>query len=213
MTPANRTNLLKIFKELYPNPRSELNFDGEFQLLICVVLSAQCTDKKVNEVTPTLFAKFPGFAELSSAKLTAIEKIIRPINYYKTKAKNLKAMATKIIEEFEGEIPKTHELITKLAGVGNKTANVVLGELKIVHTLPVDTHVFRVSRRLGLAIGKNVGEVEKELKSKFPSQLWRNLHHWLILHGRRICKAQRPLCEECTLISICPTGKKIRNIK
>jgi endonuclease-3 len=204
---------LSTFEKLYPTPGSELVFHNAYQLLVSVILSAQCTDKKVNEVTPTLFAKFPGFAELSSAKLTAIEKIIRPINYYKTKAKNLKAMATKIIEEFEGEIPKTHELITKLAGVGNKTANVVLGELKIVHTLPVDTHVFRVSRRLGLAIGKNVGEVEKELKSIFPSHLWRNLHHWLILHGRRICKAQRPLCEACTLISICPTGKIIKKMK
>ena len=205
--------LMQAFEKLYPSPGSELVFHNAYQLLVSVILSAQCTDKKVNEVAPLLFAKFPGFMELGSAKLSALEKIIRPINYYKTKAKNLKAMATKVIEEFEGEIPKTHELITTLAGVGDKTANVVLGELKITHTLPVDTHVFRVSKRLGLASGKNVSEVEKELRSRFPSHLWRNLHHWLILHGRRVCKAQRPLCEACALISICPTGKRIKKMK
>jgi endonuclease-3 len=205
--------LIRAFEALYPSPGSELVFHNAYQLLVSVILSAQCTDKKVNEITPILFTKFANFKELSSARLSTIEKIIRPINYYKTKSKNLKAMATKVIEDFGGEIPQTHESITTLPGVGNKTANVVLGELKVAHTLPVDTHVFRVSKRLSLTKGKNVVEVEKDLKSKFPSHLWRNLHHWLILHGRRVCKAQRPLCNECTLISLCPTGKELKRVK
>lgn len=204
------SRLITAFEQLYPAPSSELVFQNDFQLLISVILSAQCTDKKVNEVTPILFGKFPTFEKLAAARITAIEKIIRPINYYRTKAKNLKNMAAKVIQEFGGKIPLTHEQITTLPGVGNKTANVVLGELKVSHTFPVDTHVFRVSKRLDLTRGKNVVEVERDLKEIFPSHLWRNMHHWLIFHGRRVCKAQRPMCEQCTLYSLCPTGSRLK---
>ena len=195
--------ILEILQQLYPNPRSELNFTNEYQLVVSVLLSAQCTDKKVNQVTPLLFNHYPGFVALRRARQTAIEKIIRPINYYKTKSKNLVALAKSVVEEFNGVLPKTFDQLTTLAGVGRKTANVVLGELGLAHTLPVDTHVFRVSKRLGLAGGATPEKVELELQAVFPSKHWRDLHHQLIFHGRRVCSAPRPKCSECRLNKFC----------
>jgi endonuclease III len=205
MTPGEKRKLLKIFVKLYPHPRSELNFKTHYQLIVSVILSAQCTDKKVNQVTPVLFKKYSSFAELGKARLNTVEKIIRPINYYKTKSKNIIAMAKIVDQELKGKLPKKHEELQKLPGVGRKTANVVLVEMG-KDALPVDTHVFRVSRRLGLAKGRNPDQVEDELKQEFKSEHWRNLHHWLIFHGRRVCKAQRPLCGECRLSDICPSA-------
>lgn len=199
--------LLKQFAALYPDPKSELNFKNEYELIVSVILSAQCTDKKVNEVTPTLFARYPTFEKLAKAKLSDIEKIIRPINYYRGKSKSLLGMAQKVVTEFAGSVPANHKELMSLPGVGNKTANVVQSELGTAHTFPVDTHVFRVSKRLGIATGKDVAEVEASLRKRFDSKLWRNLHHWLIFHGRRVCKAQRPLCEDCPLAKICPSAK------
>ena len=193
---------------LYPSPESELNFSNEYELLVCVILSAQCTDKKVNEVTPVLFSKYPDLPSLAAARITSVEKIIRPINYYRTKAKNIVGMAKDVRANHSGKVPRTHDELILLPGVGRKTANVVLGEMKVAHTLPVDTHVFRVARRLGLTDGKKPEEVEEDLKKLYPSHLWRNLHHWLILHGRRICKAQKPLCDKCRLSEICPSSNK-----
>ncbi len=197
--------LLKVFRELYPDPQSELNFKNEYELVSAVLLSAQCTDKKVNEVTPTLFSEFPDFKSLSNASLRKVESIIRPVNYYKTKSKNLIGMASMVVDRFGGALPRTHADLVELPGVGNKTANVVLSELGVVPTFPVDTHVFRISRRLGLAKGKNVEEVEEELKKLFPPAQWRELHHWLIFHGRRVCNAQRPACGRCTISALCPS--------
>ncbi|MCB9030218.1 MAG: endonuclease III [Deltaproteobacteria bacterium] len=208
MKKKTKEQLLQTLSKLYPKPASELNFKNNFQLLVSVVLSAQCTDKKVNDVTPHLFNQYPNFKALASAKLTDIEKIIRPINYYKTKSKNLINLSKMVEAEFSGKIPKQFEEILKLPGVGRKTANVVLGELGVIHTLPVDTHVFRVSKRLGLASGKNTDQVEEELKAQFDSSLWRNLHHWLILHGRRVCKAQNPVCSDCDIREICPSREE-----
>lgn len=199
--------ITQILDKAYPNPRSELNFNNDYELLVSVALSAQCTDKKVNQVTPLLFSKYPNFKTLSKAKLTAVEEIIRPINYYRTKAKNIIAASERVESLHHGTLPKNHEELIELPGVGRKTANVVLGELGISHTFPVDTHVFRVSKRLGMASGKSVNEVEEEMKRTFPSNLWRSLHHWLILHGRRVCKAQRPLCVECPLNKLCPSAQ------
>ena len=191
---------------LYPEPRSELIFEGEFQLIVAVILSAQCTDKKVNEVTPELFAKFPSFAALAKAPLREIERIIRPVNYYRTKSAHLKEMARMVNEEFGEKVPRDYELIRTLPGVGNKTANVVLGELGVLPTLPVDTHVFRLAHRLSWSRGKSPEDVEEDLKKLFPPTTWRSLHHWLILHGRRVCKAQRPLCADCALVKLCPSS-------
>jgi endonuclease-3 len=206
MTPLRKAELVSIFKKLYPSPASELNFKNSYQLIVCVVLSAQCTDKKVNEVVPSLFKKFPDFAHLGQAKFSEVARIIRPINYYRTKSKNLIAMAKLVCVQHQGKVPQLHKELTALPGVGNKTANVVLSELGTANTFPVDTHVFRVSKRLGLAQGKTVELVEKELKQEFASDLWRPLHHWLIFHGRRVCKASRPRCEECQLSKLCPSS-------
>lgn len=195
--------LLTLLRSLYPEPKSELVFSGEYQLIVSVLLSAQCTDKKVNQVTPLLFARYPDFCSLSSALAADVEEIVRPINYYRTKAKNLIGLAQQVCHTFAGRMPRTHEELVSLPGVGNKTANVVLGEVGAAHTLPVDTHVFRLARRLGLATGEDVEKVEEELKRLFPSQEWRELHHSLIFHGRRVCKAQRPMCEGCSLREWC----------
>ena len=200
--------IVDLLQQLYPEPRSELNFKGEYQLVVAVLLSAQCTDKKVNQVTPSLFRHYPDFSALRCAKLQSVEEIIRPINYYRTKAKNLLALANAVDREFKGKLPKSFDQLIQLAGVGRKTANVVLGELGIAHTLPVDTHVLRVSNRLGLANASTPDKVEQQLRSVFPSTLWRNLHHQLIFHGRRVCIAQRPKCSECQLRKLCEYAKE-----
>lgn len=206
ITPKRKANLLKIFAQLYPDPKSELNFANEYQLLLSVMLSAQCTDKKVNQVTPALFKRFPDFASLSVARLPQVENIIRPINYFRTKAKALIATSKLVETNFNSRLPRSMELLRTLPGVGQKTANVVLNELGIEPTFPVDTHVFRVSRRLGLADSENAAKVEEQLKKIFAPETWRNLHHYLIFHGRRVCKARNPLCAECALSQLCPSA-------
>lgn len=197
--------LLQAFESLYPDPRSELNFKNDYQLIVCVILSAQCTDKKVNEVTPALFEEFPSFDAMSKARVATLEKIIRPINYYRSKARNLINMAAAVQERHGGDLPRTRAELEELAGVGRKTASVILSQLGIEPALAVDTHVFRVSRRLGLAGAKERDDLEEELRERFPKETWHHLHHWLILHGRRVCKAQRPNCAGCTLADFCPS--------
>lgn len=208
MSKHSKTRLLAILNQLYPEPKSELNFTSPYQLTVAVILSAQCTDKKVNQVTPILFKRYRTFRSLANAKLGELEQIIRPINYYKTKARNLIAMADRVTAEFEGALPPSRNALMELPGIGQKTANVIAGELGFEPTLPVDTHVFRVSHRLGLATGKTPERVEEQLKAQFEPRVWRPIHHWLILHGRRVCKAQRPLCGECQLSTLCPSAGK-----
>ncbi len=197
------TKLLTTLAHLYPEPRSELNFRNDFELIIAVMLSAQCTDVKVNQVTRSLFKKYPDALSLSKAKLADIEAIIRPINYYKTKSKNIIATSAILQQEYNGTLPHTHQELTALPGVGRKTANVVLGETGAAPALPVDTHVFRVARRLGLSKGQTPEAVERDLINQFPSSEWRPLHHRLIFHGRRVCKARKPACSECALRGGC----------
>jgi len=203
----NLKKLSLLLEQLYPEVASELNFSNEYQLVIAVILSAQCTDKKVNQVTPILFERYPDFESLSKAELTDLQTILKPINYYITKSKNLLACAKLMVSEFDSKVPLNHKSLLLLPGVGRKTANVVLGELGAQHTLPVDTHVFRVAQRLGIAKGKTPDEIEKQLCAQFPSEQWRGLHHRLIFHGRRVCKAQNPLCGECGLQGVCPSRK------
>ncbi len=203
---ANDKTLLKRFERLYGQPKTELEFSGSFQLVISVMLSAQSTDKKVNEVTKPLFLKYPSPKELAKAKLGDVEAIIREVNYYKTKARHLIETAKLLVEKWDSEIPKTHEDLISLPGVGNKTANVVLSELGLDYAFPVDTHVYRVSKRLGLASASTRDKVEVELCSRFPKKTWQNLHHWLIFHGRRVCVARKPKCEDCVMLDICPEG-------
>lgn len=206
MDRTERSKFLSLLAQAFPNASTELCFSGEFQLVCAVLLSAQCTDKKVNQTTPILFAAYPGFKELSHAKLASVEEIIRPINYYKSKAKHLIGMAQRVVSEFGGKLPRTRSDLESLPGVGRKTASVVLGELGIEPALPVDTHVFRVARRLGLSNGETRESVEKDLTELFEAKDWRRLHHGLILHGRKTCKAQRPLCMVCPFKSICPSA-------
>lgn len=205
MKAAAKKKLINEFEKLYPTPESELVFKNSFQLLLSVLLSAQCTDKKVNQVTPILFKTYPSFSKLKDAKLKDVEKIIKEINYYKTKSKHLIATADRVMSHFGGRVPRNHKDLMSLPGVGNKTANVVLGELGVTPTFPVDTHVFRVSQRLGLAQGKTPEAIEEQMKEQFKPELWRSFHHWLILHGRKVCKAQRPLCGECEISKLCPS--------
>lgn len=200
---AKQAKLLALLAQLYPEPRSELNFANDFELIVAVMLSAQCTDVKVNQVTPLLFKKYPTPLRLSKARIKDVEAIIRPINYFKTKSKNIIATSSILQKEYNGTLPRTHEELTALPGVGRKTANVVLGETGAAPALPVDTHVFRVARRLGLSKGKTTEAVERDLINQFPSSEWRALHHRLIFHGRRVCKARNPACSECALRLVC----------
>jgi len=208
MGPRQRTLLQTRLNALYPEPRSELNFTGEYELVAAVILSAQCTDKKVNEVTPELFRRYPDFSALARGKVETVQRIIRPVNYYATKGRNLVGMAKRVMEHFAGTLPRTHADLVSLPGVGNKTANVVLSELRIVPAFPVDTHIKRLAHRLGLSNETNPDKVELDLKKRFPPEAWRNLHHQLIFHGRRVCSAQRPRCSECALADICPAKKR-----
>ena len=199
------TVLSNVLTTLYPEPRSELHFSGEYQLIVSVILSAQCTDRKVNEVTPLLFQRYPTFAALASAVGAELENIIRSVNYFRTKTRNLIGMARDVMEQHQGVLPRNGTALRALPGVGNKTANVILGELGIEPAFPVDTHVFRLAHRLGLSQGKTPDEVEADLKRLFAQSEWRSLHHQLIFHGRRVCNARSPQCERCALNQICPS--------
>lgn len=197
------SSIITILAGEYKNLKSALIFSNPYECLISVMLSAQCTDKKVNEVTPTLFSKYKNSKELSNAKIKDVEKIIGQVNYYKTKSKHIIETAKIITEHFNGQIPTTHDALTSLPGVGQKTANVVLMELGIQDTFPVDTHVFRVSHRLCLSDAKNVNDTEEELKKRILQKYWKPMHHMLIWHGRLTCKAQNPSCDECKLTKYC----------
>ncbi len=206
MEKREKSLLLRRLKQVYGDPYTQLNYKTPFQLLIAVMLSAQSTDKKVNEITPQLFSEFPDAYALSKAPLKRVEGLIREVNYYKTKARHLIETAKILVCDFQGEIPRTRELLLSLPGVGNKTASVILSELKITPAMPVDTHVFRVSHKLGLASANDRDKVAEELCREFPKSRWYELHHWLIYHGRSVCIARRPQCEACFLKDICPSS-------
>ena len=206
--------ILEILKEMYPDAKCELNHESPFQLLVATILSAQTTDKKVNEITETLFRDYPDLDAFLNLTNEELEERIRQIGLYKSKARNLIMMCNQLKENFGGEVPDTMEGITSLAGAGRKTANVVLSNAFGVPSIAVDTHVFRVSNRLGLADSDNVLEVEKQLQKELPKREWSLAHHLLIFHGRRCCIARRPKCEECPLTDVCKYYKKeVKNIK
>lgn len=195
--------ILNILKETYPDAHCELNHESAFQLLVATILSAQTTDKKVNEVTETLFRDYPDLDAFLTLTNEELEERIKQIGLYRNKAKNLVLMCKQLKENFNGEVPNTMEGITSLAGAGRKTANVVLSNAFGIPSIAVDTHVFRVSNRLGLAKSDNVLEVEKQLQKELPKKEWSLAHHLLIFHGRRCCTSQRPKCFECPLNHIC----------
>jgi len=205
--------ILEKLKEDYPDAKCELNHESAFQLLVATILSAQTTDKKVNEITETLFKDYPDLDAFLKLTTEELEKRIKQIGLYRSKAKNLIMMCNQLKENFNGEVPKTMEEITSLAGAGRKTANVVLSNAFGVPSIAVDTHVFRVSNRLGLADSDNVLEVEKQLQKELPKKEWSLAHHLLIFHGRRCCIARNPKCEQCSLTKLCKYYKEISKNK
>lgn len=209
-----RTN--RIFEELarmYPDVRCELNYRNNFELLIAVVLSAQTTDASVNRVTPQLFSKYPDARALANAEYGDVLEIIKTIGLANTKAKNIISLSKKLVAEKDGEVPADFAYLLTLPGVGRKTANVVLGEAFRVPTLPVDTHVLRVSNRLALSSSRNPRQVEKDLATQFPEETWYHLHLRLIHFGRYFCKAQRPKCDECSFTDFCTYYNRTGNDK
>ena len=198
---------IEILEETYAGAMPELKFNSTFELLIAVILSAQCTDKRVNEVTKELYkiANTPEqFLELGQIKL---EELIRSCGFYRMKSKNILAACKMLVEKFDSKVPENFEELVKLPGVGRKTANVVMSVAFKTPAIAVDTHVFRISNRLQLATGETPLEVELGLQNIIPREKWSDAHHWLIWHGRKICKSRQPLCSQCPLKKVCPSAK------
>lgn len=193
----------KWFSENMENPETELHYDTPFHLLIAVILSAQCTDKRVNIHTPLIFERFPEPADLASASFEEVYELIKSISFPNNKARHLIGMAKKLVSDFSGQVPSEPELLETLPGVGRKTANVIASVIYDKPVIAVDTHVFRVSRRIGLSDGTTVEAVEKDLTAGFAPELRGKAHHWLILHGRYVCTARKPKCSECGLQDMC----------
>lgn len=206
-------NILGWFSENMPVAESELNFTNPFQLLVAVVLSAQCTDKRVNQVTPALFKAYPTAEDMSKASVEDILHYISSVSYPNNKAKHLLGLSKALVENFEGVVPASQDALQTLPGVGRKTANVVMAVAFNKPAMPVDTHVFRVSHRLGLVPSSATTPlaVEKKLVKNIPNEILGLAHHWLLLHGRYVCKALKPDCENCGLKIYCSfVSKKIR---
>lgn len=203
--------ILDHFEKEAPDAETELLYDNPFQLLVAVVLSAQCTDKRVNLTTPSLFKKFPTPKALSEAEFDDVFDLIRSISYPNNKAKHLIGLGQKLVEEFNSEVPLTVDELVRLPGVGRKTANVITSVIDEQPNMAVDTHVNRLSKRLGLVSKKatTVLAVEKELIKNIPTALVHKAHHWLILHGRYVCTARNPKCSVCEISAFCPSFGKL----
>ena len=200
--------IYRILTKEYPNVKCELDFKTPFQLLVATVLSAQCTDKRVNEVTPELFKKFGTPEKMSKAKQAEIEKLIKSAGFFRVKAKNIKGLSKKLVEDYQGRLPKKLDELIKLPGVGRKTANVVLGHAFGIPGITVDTHFGRLSRRFGWTKEKDPVKVEFAVQKLIPEREWTNLSQRLIWHGRRICTARKPKCSICPLAKLCPSYEK-----
>ncbi len=199
--------ILSILEETYKGMDTALNYTTPFELLVAVILSAQCTDERVNKITARIFPRYNSPQKMGSLTLAEMEELIRDCGLYHAKAKNLLATCQRLVEHYQGEVPETREDLMSLPGAGRKTANVMLSVAFHQPALAVDTHVFRVSKRLGLAKGEDPLVVEKELLKIVPKEKWGEAHHWLIWHGRKLCKARNPLCTECPLVDVCPSGR------
>jgi len=205
---GDSNEILRRLEQHYLGARPALIFHNSFELLVATMLSAQTTDKQVNAVTGMLFEKAPDAKSMLRLSQIELERIIKSCGFYHTKAQNLLAACQKLTDEYDGEVPCTLDELTALPGVGRKTANVVLSNAFGIPAIAVDTHVFRVTNRLGLAQAKDVLETEKQLMKNIPRKKWSDAHHWLIWHGRKICTARRPGCSQCFLLDICPWGGK-----
>lgn len=203
------TKFIDYFAETMPIAESELRFMNPYQLVVAVILSAQCTDKRVNMTTPAFFERFPDAKMLAKATQDVVYQLIKSISYPNNKAKNLIGMAKALVDDFDGVVPDNLDDLQKLPGVGRKTANVVMAVAFNKPAMPVDTHVFRVSARIGLTNNaKTPLETEKQLVANIPQNLLSKAHHWLILHGRYVCVARKPKCEECGIKNICDFYQK-----
>lgn len=195
--------VIEWFSDNMAEVETELHYGTPFQLLVAVILSAQCTDRRVNMATPAIFDKYPDAATMAEATFEELFPYIKSISYPNSKTRHLIGMAEKLSTDFNGEVPSDIDQLTSLPGVGQKTANVIASIVYDKPVIAVDTHVFRVSHRIGLSAGKTVRAVEKELEKNIPENLRAKAHHWLILHGRYVCTARKPKCEECGLKDIC----------
>jgi len=203
LTKKQVKEVVEILLRLYPDAQPELDFRSAYELLIAVILSAQCTDVRVNQVTEVLFEKADTAEKMTQLPLDEIETIIKPCGLYKNKAKNILLTSQMLVGKYGGDVPRTIEELMELPGVGKKTANVVVSNAFGVPAIAVDTHVFRVSNRIGLAEAKNVEQTEEQLMKRIDREIWTKAHHLLIFHGRRICKARTPLCDQCPLTEYC----------
>jgi endonuclease-3 len=206
--PKKRVRAKVIYRQLsksYPNVRCELDYKNAFQLLVATVLSAQCTDKRVNQTTPALFKKYPNPQKMANADLRDIQKLVKSTGFFRAKAKNIKGLSNKIMEEFDGKVPSNLEDLITLPGVGRKTANLVLGHAFGIPGITVDTHFGRLSRRFGWSKQSNPVKVEFEVGELIPEKEWTNLSQRMIWHGRRICHSRKPACGACTLAKLCPS--------
>lgn len=197
--------ILQILETTYPDAHCELNFSNPFELLIATILSAQATDKKVNQITEKLFKNYKTPADFLVMSQSEMENAIKELGLYHNKAKNILTTCHLLVEKYQGKVPQDLEALIELPGVGRKTANVVLSNAFGVPALAVDTHVLRVSNRLGLATGTNPNSIEKQLMDLIPRGKWSHAHHLLIWHGRRTCIARKPKCQDCTLTTLCPS--------
>ena len=205
--------VLSYFRELHPEVTTELEFGSVFQLLVAVVLSAQCTDKRVNQVTPELFAHYPDARAMAEADESEIYEYVKSVSYPNAKARHLVELSRMLVDEYGGEVPNDFDALLRLPGVGRKTANVMQAVAFGQSAMPVDTHVYRVSHRLGLvpSTADTPLKVEKMLVKHIPAEDLARAHHWLLLHGRYVCTSRKPHCDKCELSNICP--KKIENSK
>ena len=209
MNSNKRREIFSRFRDANPKPTTELNFSSTFQLLIAVVLSAQATDKSVNAATEQLFREAPDAQSLFNLGLEKVTELIRTIGLYNSKAKNLLRISEILLQQHDGEVPETREELEALPGVGRKTANVILNTAFGKPTIAVDTHIFRISNRIGIAPGKNVDHVEQKLLKVVPKEFLVDAHHWLILHGRYICTARKPACGSCLIFDLCEFPDRI----
>ena len=206
--PGKKVRAKVIYRQLsknYPNVRCELDYKNAFQLLVATVLSAQCTDKRVNQTTPALFKKYPNPQKMAKAELRDIQKLVRSTGFFRAKAKNIKGLSNKIMEEFDGKVPSNLEDLITLPGVGRKTANVVLGHAFGIPGITVDTHFGRLSRRFDWSKENNPVKVEFEVGELIPEKEWTNLSQRMIWHGRRVCHSRKPACGACALAKLCPS--------
>jgi endonuclease-3 len=210
MNPQKRRQIFERFRKANPNPTTELHYGTPFELLVAVVLSAQATDKSVNLATARLFPATP--EKIVKLGVAGLEDYIKSIGLYRMKAKNVVELSRIVLEEHGGEVPSTREALERLPGVGRKTANVVLNTAFGQPTIAVDTHLFRVANRTGLAPGKDPRQVEDKLMKFTPPEFLKNAHHWLILHGRYVCLARKPGCPECLIRDLCEYRKKTKDV-